>query len=207
MRNGNSSTSRVIGVAGLPLVFMFAFMLVSGCARNKPLQHAGTNNPVKAVPQKATDASPPPGEAVATPTPLKELVPTGTSKQEAEDTESSDHAATAESPAARRKDVSAEQREPAQEERARGEPIKVIGPKGGHVFAADERTKEFLQKAFKIGFLFPDSRIPGAIDFDLSACMWGEGRELFLKHFPSGKLELQNVSKEKGKIVYSLPQQ
>jgi len=88
---------------------------------------------------------------------------------------------------------------------SRVEYFKVFGQRGNDVIAADKRTKEFLEKAFKLGVLFPDPKFPGAIDFDATLFMNDDGRALLLEYFPSGKLKLKNIAKEEGKYIYSLP--
>lgn len=83
--------------------------------------------------------------------------------------------------------------------------LRVVGPKGRSVLVADERTKEFLEQAFEIGFLFPDPNVPGALNFDLRTMISDDARTLLLEYFPSGVLDIDNISIEEGSIIYRLP--
>ena len=83
-------------------------------------------------------------------------------------------------------------------------PFTVTGPGGRSVLAADERTKEFLEKAFKAGFLFPDPSFPGNVTFDMQAFISSDGDGIIKQYFPGGKLEMRDIDEAEERVVLSL---
>jgi len=88
----------------------------------------------------------------------------------------------------------------------RGGGVKAFGPNGRYVLVENERTKEFLEKAFNVGFLFPDPnpRFAGAIDMRADLLTHEDWRRLVYQYFPSGTFAVINVSAEEGTIIYAL---